>query len=124
MGGGPESIPVRLARGETADILILNRPPLDELTDAGHIRPESRVDLVRSVIGMAVRSGAPKPDISTREGSHRDVAGRDRLWVWLFFVGHPEGFCERHGKSYLTRRRRGEEGGGGGSVTGGTVPSV
>ena len=67
MGGGPESIPVRLARGETADILILNRPPLDELTDAGHIRPESRVDLVRSVIGMAVRSGAPKPDISTRE---------------------------------------------------------
>jgi molybdate transport system substrate-binding protein len=50
MGGGPESIPVRLARGETADILILNRPPLDELTDAGHIRPESRVDLVRSVL--------------------------------------------------------------------------
>ena len=44
--------------------------------------------------------------------------------VWLFFVGHPEGFGERHGKSYLTRRRRGEEGGGGGSVTGGTVPSV
>ena len=47
-----------------------------------------------------------------------------RHWVWLFFVGHPEGFGERHGKSYLTRRRRGEEGGGGGSVTGGTVPSV
>ena len=44
--------------------------------------------------------------------------------VRLFFVGHPGGFCERHGKSYLTRRRRGEEGGGGGSVTGGTVPSV
>jgi molybdate transport system substrate-binding protein len=35
---------------KTADILILNRPPLDELTDAGHIRPESRVDLVRSVL--------------------------------------------------------------------------
>ena len=44
--------------------------------------------------------------------------------VRLFFVGGPGGFCERHGKSYLTRRRRGEEGGGGGSVTGGTVPSV
>ena len=48
----------------------------------------------------------------------------ERRRVWLFFVGHPEGFGERHGKSYLTRRRRGEEGGGGGSVTGGTVPSV
>ncbi len=49
---------------------------------------------------------------------------RELRWVRLFFVGHPEGFGERHGKSYLTRRRRGEEGGGGGSVTGGTVPSV
>jgi molybdate transport system substrate-binding protein len=67
MGGGPQSIPVRLARGETADILILNRPPLDELADRGDVRPESRVDLGRSLIGMAVRSGAPKPDISTRE---------------------------------------------------------
>ena len=51
MVGGPESIPVRLQRGEPADILILNRPPLDEPTDASHIRPESRVDLVRPVIG-------------------------------------------------------------------------
>jgi len=67
MGGGPESIPVRLERGETADVLILNRPPLDELTEAGYIRPDSLVDLVRSIIGMAVRSGAPQPDISTRE---------------------------------------------------------
>ena len=67
MGGGPESIPVRLARGETADILILNKPPLDELANAGHILSNSRVDLVRSVIGMAVRSGAPKPDISSRK---------------------------------------------------------
>jgi molybdate transport system substrate-binding protein len=67
MGGGPESIPVRLARGETTDILILNKPSLDELTNAGHILSNSRVDLVRSVIGMAVRSGAPKPDISSRE---------------------------------------------------------
>jgi molybdate transport system substrate-binding protein len=67
MGGGPESIAVRLERGETADILIMNRPPLDELTAAGRIRPDARVDLGRSLIGMAVRSGAPKPDISTRE---------------------------------------------------------
>jgi molybdate transport system substrate-binding protein len=67
MGGGPESIPNRLARGEVADILILNRPPLDELVASGYIQPGSPVDLVRSIIGMAVLSGAPKPDISTRE---------------------------------------------------------
>lgn len=67
MGGGPESIPVRLARGETFDILIMNRPPLDGLADDGRIRATSRVNLARSAIGLAVRSGAPKPDISTRE---------------------------------------------------------
>jgi molybdate transport system substrate-binding protein len=67
MGGGPQSIPVRLGSGETFDILIMNRPPLDDLTAAGHVRAESRIDLVRSLIGMAVRAGAPKPDISTRE---------------------------------------------------------
>ena len=47
--------------------------------------------------------------------------------VRLFFVGGPERSrrgCERHGKSYLTRRRRGEEGDGGGSLTGGAIPSA
>lgn len=67
MGGGPESIPVRLARGETFDILIMNQPPLDGLAGEGQIRPASRVTLARSVIGLAVQGGAPKPDISTRE---------------------------------------------------------
>ena len=67
MGGAPDSIPSRLARGETADLLILNRPPLDDLTEQGYIRAETRTDLGRSLIGMAVRSGEPLPDISTRE---------------------------------------------------------
>ena len=47
--------------------------------------------------------------------------------VRLFCVGGPEGSrrgCERHGKSYLTRRRRGKEGDGGGSLTGGAIPSA
>jgi molybdate transport system substrate-binding protein len=67
MGGGPESIPVRLARGETVDILIFNGRAFNQLAQTGHIQTDSRVDLARSVIGMAVRSGAPKPDISSRE---------------------------------------------------------
>ena len=48
-------------------------------------------------------------------------------WVRLFFVGGPERSrrgCERHGKSYLTRRRRGEEGDGCSSLTGGAIPSA
>ena len=38
-----------------------------DLTSLGEVRPESRVDLVRSSIGMAVRSGTPRPDITSKE---------------------------------------------------------
>ena len=67
MGGGPESIPVRLERGETADLLIFNGRAFDDLAATGHLRTATRVDLARSVTGMAVRAGAPKPDISIVE---------------------------------------------------------
>ena len=70
------------------------------------------------------RTFAQRLAASTRSIDVPGSASGECRRVWLFFVGHPEGFGERHGKSYLTRRRRGEEGGGGGSVTGGTVPSV
>lgn len=66
-GGGPNSIPVRLERGERFDLIILSRSSLDELTERGFVHPDSRTDLVRSTIGMAVREGAVVPDISTPE---------------------------------------------------------
>ena len=65
MGNGPETIPNRLARGEPADIVILASSALDDLIKQGKVVAGSRVDLVQSRIGMAVRAGAPKPDIST-----------------------------------------------------------
>lgn len=65
MGGAPDSIPARLGRGEAADVLILASAALDDLIRQGHAVAGSRVDLVRSSIGMAVRKGTPKPDIST-----------------------------------------------------------
>ena len=66
-GGAPDSIPERLTRGEPADLIILSRDALDDLAMKGRVVPGSRIDLVRSKIGMAVRAGAPKPDISSRE---------------------------------------------------------
>lgn len=66
-GGAPDSIPVRLERGEQFDVVILSRPALDRLTERGDIVAESRTDLVRSLIGMAVRKGRSVPDISTPE---------------------------------------------------------
>ncbi|MBZ5556016.1 MAG: substrate-binding domain-containing protein [Acidobacteriia bacterium] len=65
MGSTPTSIPNRLERGEPLDVVILADTALDALIRAGKVMPGSRVDLVRSRIGMAVRKGAPKPDIRT-----------------------------------------------------------
>jgi len=65
LGGAPDSIPSRLRRGEPADIVILASEALDDLVGQGRVVAGSRVDLARSSIGMAVRAGAPKPDISS-----------------------------------------------------------
>ncbi|WP_353432331.1 substrate-binding domain-containing protein [Polynucleobacter sp. MWH-UH23A] len=65
MGTAPDSIPSRLARDERFDVLILAAPALESFIKSGAVQPGSRVDLVASVIGAAVKAGAPKPDIST-----------------------------------------------------------
>jgi molybdate transport system substrate-binding protein len=65
MGNAPDSIPNRLQRDEPADVVILAAPALDILVRQGKAVAGSRVDLARSKIGMAVRAGAPKPDISS-----------------------------------------------------------
>lgn len=73
MGGAPDSIPSRLTRGEPVDVVILASGALDDLITQGRVVPGSRVDLVRSSIGMAVRAGAPKPDISSVEALTRTL---------------------------------------------------
>jgi molybdate transport system substrate-binding protein len=65
MGTTHNAIPIRLERGEAIDVVILAGPALDDLIKQGKVRAGSRVDLVKSYIGMAVKAGAPKPDIST-----------------------------------------------------------
>lgn len=67
MGKSPEAIPNRLARGEPADVVIMVGYALDELIKQGKVIPGSRVELADSRIGMVVREGAPKPDISSAE---------------------------------------------------------
>ena len=67
MGDSPEAIPTRLARGETADVVILDGAAADELERKGVVRAGSKVELARSLIGMVVRAGAARPDISSVE---------------------------------------------------------
>ena len=73
MGSTPTAIPMRLSRGEAADVVILARTALDSLVTGGKVRKGSEVDLVRSAIAMAVKAGAPVPDISTVEGLKRTL---------------------------------------------------
>jgi molybdate transport system substrate-binding protein len=67
MGDSPEAIPTRLARGEAADVVIMDGGAIDELGRRGLVRADSKVSLARSLIGMVVRASAAKPDIGSVE---------------------------------------------------------
>jgi len=73
MGDSPEAIPNRLARGETADVVIMDGGGADELVKRGLVRPGSKMELAKSQVGMVVRAGAAKPDISTVEAFTRTL---------------------------------------------------
>jgi molybdate transport system substrate-binding protein len=73
MGTTHNAIPIRLERGEAIDVVIMAAPALDDLIQQGKVRAGSRVDLVKSYIGMAVRAGGPKPDISTVDALKRTL---------------------------------------------------
>jgi molybdate transport system substrate-binding protein len=71
MGTTVNAIPMRLERGEPADVLILVGYALGDLIKQGKARPDSRVDLVNSKIGVAVKAGSPRPDISSADAVKR-----------------------------------------------------
>jgi molybdate transport system substrate-binding protein len=71
MGTTINAIPIRLERGEPADVLIMVGYALGDLIKHGKVIADSRVDLTKSPIGIAVKSGAPKPDISSSEAVKR-----------------------------------------------------
>ncbi len=73
MGTGDASIPSRLQRREAADVVIIDRTALEKLIAHGSVRSGSRVDLARSAIGMAVRTGTLKPRITTTDELRRTL---------------------------------------------------
>ena len=68
---GTADIMKRMKAGESVDLVIVAVKSLDELTQLGKIVPGSRVDLVKSGVGVAVRAGAPKPDVSSGDALKR-----------------------------------------------------
>ena len=73
IGDSPEAIPTRLARGETADVVILDGHSADDLGKRGMVRPDTKVVLALSQVGMVVRAGAAKPDIASVEAFKRTL---------------------------------------------------
>jgi len=73
IGTGDNSIPNRLRRGEAVDVVIVADAVLAGFIKDGLILAESYTPLARSAIAMAVRAGAPKPDLSTVDALKRTL---------------------------------------------------
>jgi molybdate transport system substrate-binding protein len=70
---GTNGIAKRVGGGEVADLVIIAAPSLDRLIAEGKLVSGSRTDVVKSGVGVAVRAGLPKPDISSGEAVKRAV---------------------------------------------------
>lgn len=66
-GSGPQTIAAQLAHGTPVDVVILSREGLNELIAAKRIAPGTDVNLARVPLGVAIRAGTPKPDVSIVE---------------------------------------------------------
>ena len=73
IGSGETSIPNRLRRGEAVDVVIVADGVLVGFIEEGLVTAESYTPLARSAIGMAVKAGAPKPDIGTVDALKRTL---------------------------------------------------
>jgi molybdate transport system substrate-binding protein len=71
IGTGETSIPNRLKRGELADIVIVSDGNLRQFMEEGWVLREGSLAVARSSMGLAVRAGAPKPDLSSIDGLRR-----------------------------------------------------
>lgn len=76
---GGVDVAKRVRAGESVDIVVLASAAIDSLIAAGSLLPGSRVDLVKSGVAIAVREGAPQPDVGSEEAVKRAVSGARTL---------------------------------------------
>ena len=77
--GSTPKMKMRVESGEAADLTINERYVLDDLLGQGHVEAGTLTDIARSPLGVGVRSGAPKPDISTPEAFKRALLAADSI---------------------------------------------
>ena len=71
---GTADVMKRMKAGEVFDAVILASDSLDDLIDTSRVMAGSRSDVARSLVGVAVKAGAPKPDISTTDAVKKALA--------------------------------------------------
>jgi molybdate transport system substrate-binding protein len=69
----------RIAAGETFDVVVLTPAAVDELAAIGKVIPGSRTDLARVGVGIMVKAGAPKPDVSTVDAFKKAVVAANSV---------------------------------------------
>ena len=89
--GAPGTIRDRVLAGESMDVLVFPDAGLDALAKQGKIVSGSKVILARSGMGVAVRAGAPKPDISTPDALKRALLAAKSIVYTNPALGSPSG---------------------------------
>ncbi|MGE5852131.1 MAG: molybdate ABC transporter substrate-binding protein, partial [Deltaproteobacteria bacterium] len=77
--GSPGQIQQKVDAGEQFDLLIMPMPALTALETAGKLMAGSRRPLARVGIGIAIREGAPKPDISTSDALRKTLLAQQKI---------------------------------------------
>jgi molybdate transport system substrate-binding protein len=73
--GGVNAVAKRVADGEIADVVMLPAPQIDDLIKRGKLVAETRVNVATSGVGVAIRAGAPKIDVSSSDGIRKALLG-------------------------------------------------
>jgi molybdate transport system substrate-binding protein len=63
----------RIIAGETADVIILSRPAMDDLQKQEKFAPGSIADVAGTAVAVTIRAGGPKPDISSADALKRSL---------------------------------------------------
>jgi molybdate transport system substrate-binding protein len=86
--GGTEGLAKRVSDGEVVDMIIIAAPNIDKLIAEGKLVKGSRADFAKSGVGVAVRAGLPRPDISSAEALKRTVLAANSV----AYSSGPSGF--------------------------------
>lgn len=79
--GAVGAIQDKLLAGEPCDVIVLTRPMLEALAEAGRVVPETIADLGRVKTGVAVKKGTPRPNVNRAETLASALLGAESIYV-------------------------------------------